>query len=246
MNFGLVVIGDEILSGRRRDRHVDFFRTLLAEQGHALHWVQILPDDPGLLTDRLRQTMAEGNPVFSCGGIGATPDDHTRQCAAEAAGVPLVRHPGAQRLIEERFGESAWPHRVRMADLPEGSTLVPNPVNQVPGFSILEHHFLPGFPDMAHPMAAWVLEKRYPDAGEPEMELSLRVPGVSENELMALMQDLDGRWPGLKLFSLPRRGEQNFVELGFHGPEEQVEPAFAMLRQRLEAMGMGYELSRRC
>jgi len=87
VNFGLIVIGDEILSGRRRDRHVEFFRGLLAGHGHALHWVQILPDDPALLTGRLRQTMDEGKPVFSCGGIGATPDDHTRRCAAEAAGV---------------------------------------------------------------------------------------------------------------------------------------------------------------
>ncbi len=243
MNFGLVVIGDEILSGRRRDRHVDFFRKLLAEHGHALHWVQILPDQPALLTARLRQTMSEGDPVFSCGGIGATPDDHTRQCAADAAGVPLVRHAGAQQLIEARFGEAAWPHRVRMADLPEGSSLIPNPVNQVPGFSIREHHFLPGFPDMAHPMAAWVLENRYRDATDPEVERSLRVPGVSENRLMPLLQEMDADWPDLKLFSLPRRGEQNFVELGFHGPAEQVEAAFERLQEKLRAMGIGFEPS---
>jgi molybdopterin-biosynthesis enzyme MoeA-like protein len=195
-----------------------------------------------LLTGRLRQTMGEGNPVFSCGGIGATPDDHTRRCAAEAAAVPLVPHAEALRLIEARFGKSARPHRVRMADLPQGSALIPNPVNQVPGFSIREHHFLPGFPDMAHPMARWVLEKRYPDEKAPETELSLRVPGVSENELMALMQELDERWPGLKLFSLPRRGEEHFVELGFHGSAEAVVQAFGELRQRLDALGMEYEL----
>jgi len=241
VNFGLIVIGDEILSGRRRDRHVEFFRGLLAGHGHALHWVQILPDDPALLTGRLRQTMDEGKPVFSCGGIGATPDDHTRRCAAEAAGVPLVRHAEAERLIVERFGDAARPHRVRMADLPEGATLIPNPVNQVPGFAIREHHFLPGFPDMVHPMARWVLENRYVDGQAPAVERSLRVPGVSENELMNLMQELQGAWLGLKLFSLPRRGEQNFVELGFHGPRAEVEKAFSQLQERLETMGLAFE-----
>lgn len=240
MNFGLIVIGDEILSGRRRDRHFDFFRGLLAEHGHALHWVQILPDDPPLLTARLRQTMGEGDPVFSCGGIGATPDDHTRRCAAEAAGVPLVRHQEALALIEARFGEAARPHRVRMADLPEGATLIPNPVNQVPGFSIRDHHFLPGFPDMAHPMARWVLENLYADAAQAEVERSLRVPGVSENELMVLMQELTAAWPALKLFSLPRRGEEHFVELGFRGPPAEVERAFAELQGKLEEAGFPY------
>lgn len=243
MNFGLIVIGDEILSGRRRDRHVAFFRELLREHGHLLHWVQILPDDPGLLTTRLRQTMSEGNPVFSCGGIGATPDDHTRQCAADAAGVPLRRHLEAERLIEERFGDSARPHRVRMADLPEGSTLIPNPVNKVAGFSIREHHFLPGFPDMAHPMARWVLETRYMETASADVERSLRVPDVSENELMPLLQELDSAWPELKLFSLPRRGEEPFVELGFRGSAEKVEAAFAQLRQRLGKMGLVFEES---
>ncbi len=241
MKFGLIVIGDEILGGRRRDRHFDFFRELLAQHGHSLFWLQVLPDDPDLLTARLRRTMAEGLPVFSCGGIGATPDDHTRQCAARAAGVPLVRHLEAEALIEARFGEAARPHRVRMADLPQGAELIPNPVNQVPGFSIREHHFLPGFPDMAHPMARWVLENRYADA-EPERVRSLRVPGVSENELMALMQRLDAAWPELKLFSLPRRGEENFVELGFRGPNEQVERAFRELQRELDRMGMAYHL----
>ena len=241
MNFGLIVIGDEILSGRRRDRHVEFFRRLLDDHGHRLHWVQILPDDPRLLTGRLRQSMEEGNPVFSCGGIGATPDDYTRGCAAQAAGLPLVRHPEAERLIVERFGESARPHRVRMADLPEGADLIPNPVNQVPGFSIRDHHFLPGFPDMAHPMARWVLENRHADVAAPDVERSLRVPGVSENELMNLMQELQGGWPELKLFSLPRRGEQNFVELGFRGPREGVERAFSALERALEEMGFAWE-----
>lgn len=242
MEFGLIVIGDEILSGRRRDRHFDFFRELLLGRGHRLAWLQILPDDPDLLVARLRHSMAEGRPVFCCGGIGSTPDDHTRRCAAEAAGMPLRRHPEAQAEIEARFGADAYPYRILMADLPEGSAIIPNPYNRVPGFSINEHYFMPGFPDMSHPMGEWVLDTYYPVPGEAELELSLKVFCSSESLLMPLMSELVERFPRCKLFSLPRLGENGFVELGFRGNED-LEAAFALLRKRLDALGFPYELS---
>lgn len=239
--FGLIVIGDEILKGKRRDRHFEAFRALLGERGYQLAWLQILPDHPVLLVERLRQTMAEGLPVFSCGGIGATPDDHTRQCAAEAAGVALSRHPGAVAEIEAQFGADAYPVRILMAELPEGSELIPNPYNRVPGFSIGQHYFLPGFPDMAHPMARWVLDTYYSAGAPPERELSLKVFGAPESTLMPLMQQLTAAYPELKLFSLPRLGPEGFVELGFRG-REGLEPAFVALRQGIEALGLRYEL----
>lgn len=241
MKFGLVVIGDEILSGRRRDTHVDGFREILHSYGFSLGWVQILPDDPELLIRQFRQSMAAGERVFSCGGIGATPDDHTRRCAATAAGVPLVSHPQAAARIEKQFPDSAWPHRIRMADLPQGSQLIPNPLNNVPGFSINAHYFMPGFPDMAHPMGQWVLEQHYQKNRHPQREVSLRVYGVSENVLMPILQQMTRDWPQLKLFSLPRMGKESFVELGFRG-DEAVEDAFTVLQQALERKGMRFEL----
>lgn len=239
--FGLIIIGDEILNGRRRDRHFDAFRGMLAERGFDLAWVQILPDDPELLIVRLRQSMAEGRPVFSCGGIGATPDDHTRRCAAAAAGVPLLRHPGAVAEIEAQFGTDAYPERIRMAELPAGSELIPNPYNRVPGFAINKHYFLPGFPDMAHPMARWVLDTHYAGGAVPERELSLKVYGAPESTLMPLMERLSAAYPGLKLFSLPRLGPDGFVELGFRG-RDGVEEAFAALRAAVADLGLRYEL----
>jgi len=178
--------------------------------------------------------------VFSCGGIGATPDDHTRQCAAEAAGVPLVRHPEAAALIEKQFPDSAYPHRIRMADLPQGSRLIPNPVNNVPGFSIWEHYFMPGFPDMAHPMGQWVLQQYYQPDTHAEQELSLRVYGVSENELMPILQKMTKDWPQLKLFSLPRMGEESFVELGFRG-RESVNAAYEDLQRALRQVDIAFQ-----
>ncbi len=245
MKFGLVVIGDEILSGRRRDTHVDWFRQLLRQQGHMLHWVQVLPDEPELLIRQFAHTMAAGEKVFSCGGIGATPDDHTRACAAVAANQPLVRHQEAQALIEKQFPDSAHPHRVRMADLPQNSQLIPNPVNNVPGFSINEHYFMPGFPDMAHPMGQWVLAQYYPSEQQSEKELSLRVYGVSENELMPILEKLTRTWPQLKLFSLPCMGEVSFVELGFRGVQ-QLQEAFQQLCDELEGEGIAFVLNDDC
>jgi len=239
--FGLIVIGDEILKGKRRDRHFDAFRELLGERGFGLAWLQILPDDPALLVRHLGHSMDEGVPVFCCGGIGATPDDHTRQCAARAAGVPLIRHPAAVAEIEAQFGADAYPIRILMADLPEGSELIPNPYNRVPGFSLRDHYFLPGFPDMAHPMARWVLDNHYSAGAVPERELSLKVFGAPESTLLPLMQQLTADHPQLKLFSLPRLGPDGFVELGFRG-RDGLEPAFAALRAGVAALGLRYEL----
>jgi len=239
--FGLIVVGDEILSGKRRDRHFEAFRALLGGRGFALAWLQVLPDEPGLLTRHLAASMAEGLPVFCCGGIGATPDDHTRRCAADAAGVALVRHPGAVAEIEAQFGPGAHPVRILMADLPEGSALIPNPYNRVPGFSLRDHHFLPGFPDMAHPMARWVLDNHYAEGAQPERELSLKVFGAPESTLLPLMQQLTADYPELKLFSLPRLGPEGFVELGLRG-RDGLEPAFAALRAGVAGLGLDYVL----
>ena len=101
--------------------------------------------------------------MFSFGGIGATPDDHTRQAAAAALGVPLERHPEAVAEIEARFGADAYPHRVLMAEFPAGASIIPNPFNRIAAFSVRDHHFLPGFPQMAWPMLDWVLATHYPD-----------------------------------------------------------------------------------
>ena len=238
--FGLIVIGDEILTGSRRDRHFQGIGNLLRERGYHLAWFRILPDDPDYLVEELRRTMGEGIPVFCCGGIGATPDDHTRACAAGAAGVPLVRHPGAVAEIEARFGDDAYPLRIRMADLPEGAELIPNPYNRVPGFSIRGHHFLPGFPDMAHPMAEWVLDHHY-GRHERQAQRSVWVYDASENDLMPLMERLTHDFPAHKLFSLPRLGRPRRVELGYRGPEEEIAVPFGALIAALEAAGFRHE-----
>jgi molybdopterin-biosynthesis enzyme MoeA-like protein len=238
--FGLIVVGDEILNGRRRDRHLEGIGGLLRERGYRVAWLRILPDDPDYLAGELRRTMAEGLPVFCCGGIGATPDDHTRASAAAAAGVVLTTHPGAVAEIEARFGEAAYPQRIRMAELPDGAELIPNPYNRVPGFSLARHYFLPGFPVMAHPMVRWVLDTHFASGAPVERQRAVRVYGITESGLMDLMEDLVARFPQTKLFSLPRLGEEFQIELGFRGVGD-LDPAYAALIEGLEARGVRYE-----
>ena len=149
--FGLIVVGDEVLIGGRSDAHLSHFRALLGQRGHTLAWHWLLPDEPSVLTDHLRFSIARGAPVFVCGGIGSTPDDHTRASAARAAGVTLERHPEAVALIEGRFGDDAYPDRILMADLPAGCGLVPNQYNQIPGFRLSRHFFSTGL--SAHGLA---------------------------------------------------------------------------------------------
>jgi molybdopterin-biosynthesis enzyme MoeA-like protein len=241
-SFGLIVIGDEVLTGPRTDKHLPAFKAMLAARGHGLAWCWILPDDPELLTRQLAASLAMDLPVFCCGGIGATPDDHTRACAAAAAGVALVRHPQALALIQARFGAEAQPHRVLMADLPAGAGLIPNPINQVPGFRLREHWFLPGFPKMAWPMAEWVLATRYP-AVKPAQEAGLRVRETPESRLIPLLRELDGRFPDLKLFSLPHLGDtptDRYVLLGFRGRGDLAR-AMAALRAALDAAAIPFD-----
>ena len=198
----------------------------------------MLPDDPDVLTAHLRYSMGRPEPVFVCGGIGATPDDYTRACAAAAAHVDLVRHPEAVQLIEDRFGAAAYPHRILMAELPAGAELIPNPVNQMPGFALARHWFLPGFPSMAWPMAEWVLEQQFWRC-LPLHETAVLVRGVSESALIPLMQRLMREYPELKHFSLPHLGADPHIRFGFRGREGLDDAMFA-LREALDAAAIQY------
>jgi molybdopterin-biosynthesis enzyme MoeA-like protein len=251
MKVGLFVIGDELLSGKRQDRHLSKVIELLAARGMSLSWARFLGDELDPLAEAIRQTRDRGDLVLSCGGIGATPDDVTRQAAALAFDRPLVRHREAEALIEAEYGDRAHPKRVIMADFPAGAGLIPNPVNRVAGFFVDHHHFVPGFPDMAWPMIEWVLDTRYPQLHqhEPDVEYSLRVVGNSaESDLLDLMESTLAAHPGVKLSSLPFRGDAQrprHIEFGLKGPAHLAAQAFVFLHQGLSPRpGMVIEVLR--
>jgi len=244
MVFGVLIIGDEILSGKRQDKHLTKAIELLRARGVALSWAHYLGDDRRLIVETLFRTFATRDIVFSFGGIGATPDDHTRQAAAEAAGVPLALHPEAKAEIEARFGAEAYPKRILMGEFPAGARIIPNPYNRVPGFSYGDHHFLPGFPEMAWPMMEWVLDQQYRHLHVEARELdeAIIVREAGESQLIDLMQDIVNRYPALKLFSLPHIGaEGRHIELGVRGDAAAVAVAMAEIRAGVTRLGFPWK-----
>ena len=178
--------------------------------------------------------------MFSCGGIGATPDDHTRQCAAAALGVPLALHPEARDFVIERMRDVAREqgkpfepdrddnrHRLNMAVFPAGAEIIPNPYNKIAGFSVRSGEggvfFVPGFPVMAWPMIEWVLDHRFaPPArrAQATRERSVIVFGAMEAALTPLMEAIEAALPGIKVFSLPSVDHPEWgrhIELGVKG-----------------------------
>ena len=240
--FGAFVIGDEILVGKRQDKHFPWLIEALAKRGLRLAWCEYLGDEPERITAALRRTFAAPDVVFSFGGIGATPDDHTRQCAAAALGVPLALHPEAEKEIRGRFGADTTPQRLKMGEFPLGAEIIPNPFNRIPGFSVRDHHFVPGFPQMAWPMVEWLLDTRYRALFDSQRwgEASVIVYGLAESTITPLMEEVNAKYPGLKSFSLPSMGEsgtRRHIELGVRGVPAEVGPAMERLRRGLAELG---------
>lgn len=242
-SIGIYIIGDEILSGKRQDAHLSFVIQALKARGLQLSWANFLGDIPEQITALLKASMTRGDIVFSFGGIGATPDDYTRQCAAVAAGVPITRHAGAVAEIEAQYGENAYPKRVLMADFPLGAALIPNPVNRVAGFSINQHYFVPGFPQMAHPMIEWVLDTHYRHLFHTRdyLETSILVMDAGESLLIDLMNHIVAKYPQLKLFSLPRLDNRRTTELGVKGPAAHVAVAMDEIKLTIGNLGFPWE-----
>jgi molybdopterin-biosynthesis enzyme MoeA-like protein len=256
--IGLVIVGDEILSGRRSDKHLAKVIELLAARGLVLDWAEYVGDTPARITAVLARAFASGDIVFSTGGIGATPDDHTRQCAAAALGVPLALHPQAAALIRERMQDTAAEqgqpyepdrpdnlHRLNMGMFPEGARIIPNPYNKIAGFSVADVHFLPGFPVMAWPMIEWVLDQRYPQLHRRAawQERSVIIFGALEATLTPVMERVEATHPGVKVFSLPSVDHPEYgrhIDLGVKGAPEQVAGAYADLRAWLAPFGLRY------
>ncbi len=241
-HFYAVIIGTEILNGRRTDKHFPFVREALAKRGHTLFASLTVKDDRELIERTFGMVRSDPAAVmFSFGGIGSTPDDLTREIAAKVfTGKPLRRHEAFERDILERFGDEAYPHRIHMADLPEGAGLLKNPVNNMSGFYLRERYFfVPGFPEMAHPMIEEALERFYPEAKRSH-RLTLTAQ-TSENTLIDIMK----RMPDTVEFSsLPMlRNGTPTVEISVAGVrKEAVEAAFEAFTRFLDEHRIPYTL----
>ena len=269
-DIGLIIVGDEILSGKRADKHMPKVIELLGARGLNLAYADYVGDSPERITRTLKRAFDSGDLVFSCGGIGATPDDHTRQCAAKALGAELVLHPEAERLIRERMQDVAREqgvpyepdradnvHRLNMGVFPAGAEIIPNPYNKIPGFTCRSPggtgavHFVPGFLVMAWPMIEWVLDHHYGHWFQRSawVEKSVIVYGAMEAALTPLMEALEARFQGVKVFSLPSVDHPEYgrhIELGVKGHPDQVNSAYPAMLADLHVFGakLGPELVR--
>ena len=258
--FGLIIVGDEILSGKRADKHLPKVIELLAARGLSLAYADYVGDSPDRITATLQRAFASGDVVFSCGGIGATPDDHTRQCAARALGRGLVLHPEAAALIRERMQDVAREqgepyeadrpdnvHRLNMGVFPAGARIIANAYNKIPGFSCDGAgggavHFVPGFPVMAWPMIEGVLDQHYAAwfNRAPQTEQSVVVFGAMEAALTPLMVRIEEMHPEVRVFSLPSVDHPQYgrhIELGVKGPVPSVPAAWQELKKGLHEFG---------
>lgn len=250
----LIIIGDEILSGRRQDKHFSKLVELLSQRGMHLSGAEFISDERDVIAATLARSFATPDIVFCCGGIGATPDDQTRQAAGQALGLELVLHPEAARLIAERCaeneqrgqgsGDMSLPEnqqRLQMGVFPAGADIVPNPYNKIPGFFISNHTFMPGFPVMAWPMMEWTLDTRY--AGfhhaTTRVEHSFLVFRLPESRITPALEELEQKWPGIKAFSLPSMGDTGHphIDLGVKGEPQAAAEALAFLRTEVIRQG---------
>ncbi|RTL55864.1 MAG: competence/damage-inducible protein A [Rhodocyclaceae bacterium] len=248
MGFGAIIIGDEIIRGKRQDKHFSTLVEILKKRGLTLDWSLYIGDNRPRLIDTLKHSFATEDVVFSFGGIGATPDDHTRQSAAAAAGVPLQLHPDAEREIRARFAETkteVTAQRLELGTYPAGSRIIPNPYNRIPGFSYGDHHFVPGFPQMAWPMVEWVLDTYYADRFHllDETEEAILVWDGMEGTLIPLMQRIESEFSGTTVFSLPSLGDaetRRHIELGVRGKPAAVASAMQIIRREVPALGFAF------
>jgi molybdopterin-biosynthesis enzyme MoeA-like protein len=263
--IGLIIVGDEILSGKRADKHLTRVIEILSARGLRLQWAQYVGDDRMAITEVLRRTFASDDIVFSCGGIGATPDDHTRQAAAAALGVEVELHPEAAALITQRCVEMAAEgrgsadmatpenqQRLKMGEFPSGARIIPNPFNRIPGFAVARHHFVPGFPAMAWPMIEAVLDGEYAALFNAERsgERAMVVFETAESLVVPIMEEVEARFAGIRAFSLPSLGDgqdgrprRRHIELGVKGDPSKIDAAFETMRRGVEALGAPFEVT---
>lgn len=207
----ILVIGDEILSGRTRDSNMHFLANQLTQHGITLAEARIVADDHGAIITALNELRAKWDHVFTSGGIGPTHDDITADAVAAAFGVNIGHRADAMALLQahyDRAGMEFNEARQRMARIPDGAALIDNPISTAPGFTLGNVHVMAGVPKIFEAMVASVLPTL--TGGAPLLSQSLRVTR-GEGEIAAEFGALAAEFPELSMGSYP------FIHNGAHG-----------------------------
>jgi molybdenum cofactor synthesis domain-containing protein len=207
----LVVIGDEILSGRTQDKNVAQVATWLNEQGIRLAEVRVVPDEAGRIGEAVNALRSAYDYVFTTGGIGPTHDDITVDAIAAAFGVPVVLHPHARAILEDYYRDrpgGLTDARLRMARVPEGAELIPNPTSGAPGVRMGNVFIMAGVPNIAASMLEALTGKL--EGGRPVVSVTVgaRAP---ESDVADLLRETEEAHPGVAIGSYP------FFKHGLYG-----------------------------
>ena len=235
----LLVIGDEILSGRTQDRNVAQVATWLNEQGIRLAEVRIVPDDADKIGETVNELRVAHDYLFTTGGIGPTHDDITVDAIAAALGVPVVIEPQARAILEEYYRDRPGglnDARLRMARVPEGSELIFNPSTGAPGVKIGNVYILAGVPHIAASMLEALTGKL--EGGRPIVSVTVGAR-AAESEVAEILRETEAAHPGVAIGSYPfyRDGGPgaNFVVRSEDG--ELARTTGTDLSERLRAAG---------
>lgn len=199
----MLVIGDEILSGRTRDANMHYLACELTKVGIDLKEVRVISDDADAIRDTVRALSAAHDTVFTSGGIGPTHDDITAENVARAFERPISVRDDARAILATHYansGQELNEARLRMARIPDGASLIDNPISAAPGFSIENVHVMAGVPTIFQAMVASVLPNL--TGGAPLLSQSLRI-FRGEGDIAGPLADLAARYPDLSIGSYP-------------------------------------------
>jgi molybdenum cofactor synthesis domain-containing protein len=233
----VLIIGNEILSGRIQDANLTFLAQGLNEVGVRLREARIIPDDPAAIVATVNAVREKFDYVFTTGGIGPTHDDITAECIAAAFGVPLIVHPEARRLLETHYPAGAVNEaRLRMARTPEGAELLLNPISRAPGFRIGNVYVMAGVPQV---MQATFSELKYRLRGGATMLSRAVSCGLGEGTIATDLAALQGRYPDLEIGSYPYFRRSDFgTTLVVRGTDpERIAAAVAELTSLIRTLG---------
>ena len=243
VNFYSVIIGTELLNGRRNDAHFSFLNKQLLQRGWEQKASFVINDDSKLMFDIFNLIKSDPNSVMFCfGGIGATPDDYTREVAGKVfTNGKMEFHEEAKNRIINQFGDEAFPHRINMAYLPINAKLLTNVVNNVAGFYLEDRFFFtPGFPSMSQAMVIEALDLLYPKSIVTKYKRVLTV-NASENDLIDTMKKMPEH---LDFASLPKIiGQDRKVVISLAGyDKDEVDSYFQLFIDFCEKFGKEYIL----
>ena len=234
----LLVIGNEVLSGRTQDLNIKFVATGLGAIGIPLREVRVIPDVRETIVTTVNECRARFDHVFTTGGIGPTHDDITSECVAAAFGVPWEPHPGAWARMDRHYAPGQFnAARQRMATMPRGATLIDNAVSIAPGFTIGNVHVMAGVPRIMQAMFA-ALAPTLP-GGTPVQSRAVHAAGLLEGSIAEGLGAIQGRYPALDLGSYPYyRLTGNGVALVAKGTDTAaLEACVAEVAALIEAQG---------